>query len=132
VLTNSSGVPTSRATTSALHGCRKGAKTPLVATDVRRSIKLEGKSKGFKVDGNHPKKDCFCCSVDPPPPTLSGEVIRSLGADFCKISSVKLGDEVLQKKPLAKKSDGVVPIGHGQKKIGKPNVDKTSKKTRKE
>jgi hypothetical protein len=68
----------------------------------------------------------------PPPPTLSGEVIRSLGVDFCKISSVKLGDEVLQKKPLAKKSDGAVPIGHGQKKIGKPNVDKTSKKTRKE
>jgi hypothetical protein len=78
----------------------------------------------------HSKKDCFCCIVDPP--NLSGKVIRSLGEEFCKIPSMKLSDEGLQKKPLAKKSDGAVLICRVQKKDSKSNEDKSTKKTRKE
>jgi hypothetical protein len=65
---------------------------------------LEGKAKGFKIDASHPEKDCFYCTVNPPPPNLSGKAIRSLGANFCKIPLVKLSDEELQKKPLAMSS----------------------------
>jgi hypothetical protein len=73
------------------------SKSPLVVSNVRRSTRLEGKSKSFKIDASNPKKDCFCCTIDPP--NLSGKAISSLGANFCKTPSVKLSDEGLQKKP---------------------------------
>jgi hypothetical protein len=44
----------------------------------------------------------------------------------------KLNDEVLQKKPLAKKGDGAALIVCVQKKASKSNEDKLTKKTRKE
>jgi hypothetical protein len=86
---------TGLATTSTLHAKRKISKAPLVVTNVRRSIKLEGKQKGFKCDVGHLERDCFCCAVDPP--SLSGKTIRSLGSDFCKISDSKMTEAALQK-----------------------------------
>jgi hypothetical protein len=60
------------ATTSALLARRKASKAPLVVTEVRRSVRLKGKSITPP-----PPKDCFCYAVDPP--TFSGKVIHSLG-----------------------------------------------------
>jgi hypothetical protein len=68
------------ATTSAFYARRKVSKAPLVMIDVRRSVRLKGKTKGFQTDACNPVKDCLCCSVEPP--TLSGRTIRSLGKDF--------------------------------------------------
>jgi hypothetical protein len=116
--------------TFALHGRRKLSKAPLVVTDVRRSIRLEGKFKGFKCDTCNPEKNCFCCAVDPP--NLSGKAIRSLGRDFCKIPTAKITDEGLQKKPLAKKSAGAAHVGRATKKESKSNENELSKKIRKE
>jgi hypothetical protein len=98
----------------------------LVVTDVRRSIRLEGKQKGFKCDVGHLERDCFCCPVDPP--NISGKTIRSLGRYFCKISGSKMTEAALQKKVVTKKA---VPIGHLSKKEDRPNEDKSSKKLRK-
>jgi hypothetical protein len=100
-------------------------------TDVRRSIRLEGKTKGFKSEIDNHKKDCFCCAVDPPP-NLYGKAIKSLCIDFCKILAAKLTNEGLRRKPLAKKSVGAAHVGCTQKKESKPNEDKSSKKSRKE
>jgi hypothetical protein len=51
------------ATTSALYARRKVSKAPLVVTDVRRSIRLEGKTKGFKTDACNPiKRLSLLCS----------------------------------------------------------------------
>jgi hypothetical protein len=118
------------ATTSALYARRKVSKAPLVVIDVRRSIRLEGKTKGFTTDACNPIKDCLCCAVEPP--ILPGMAIRILGKDFCKIPVGKMSDDVLQKKPLVKKSAGVVQIGRANKKGNKQNEDKSTKKIKKE
>jgi hypothetical protein len=117
---------TEPSTTSTLHAKRRIIKAPYVVTDVRRSIRPEGKQKGFKCDVGHLERDCFCCTVDPP--SLSRKTIRSLGREFCKILENKMTEATLQKKPLAKK---VVPIGRPSKKEDKSNEDKSSKKSRK-
>jgi hypothetical protein len=96
-----------------------------VVSDVRRSIRLEGKHKGFKCDVGH-LKECFCCAVDPP--SLSGKVFRSLGREFCKILENKLNEASHQKKSVAKKA---MLIGRPIKKDDKPNDDKSSKRLRK-
>jgi hypothetical protein len=80
--------------TSALHARR-------VVSDVRRSVRLKGKSEGLKDDACNPSRDCIYCCADPP--TLSGKVIRSLGSDFCKISAKHVSDEELSKKKGGKK-----------------------------
>jgi hypothetical protein len=85
--------------TSALHLKKKRAKAPLVVTEVR-SERLKGKSVGFKAD-SCASKTYFYCSTEPP--TLSAKVIRSLGADFCKIPPKVLFDEALKSKPIRKK-----------------------------
>jgi hypothetical protein len=50
-----------------VHTKRKMSKAPLVVSDVRRSSRLECKSKGFKIDASNPEKDYFCCTIDPQP-----------------------------------------------------------------
>jgi hypothetical protein len=47
----------------------------------------------------------------PPPPILSTKAIKSLGTEFCKMSSGKLNVESLQKKALAKKSVAAMTVG---------------------
>jgi hypothetical protein len=81
------------ASTSALHARRVVSKAPLVVTEVRRSVRLRGKSAGFKVDACNPAKDCICCLTDPL--VLSAKVIWSLGSDFCKIPMKHISDEAL-------------------------------------
>jgi hypothetical protein len=109
-----------------MHAKRKISKAPLVVTDIRRSIRLEGKQKGFKCDVGHLERECFCCAVDPP--SFLGKTIRSLVRYFCKISDSKMTEAALQKKSLAKEA---VPISHPSKKEDKSNEDMSSKKSRK-
>jgi hypothetical protein len=80
-------------TTSALHARRKITKAPLVGTIARRSIRLEGKTKGFRCDASNSGRDCSCCAIEPP--NLSGKAIRSLGKIFCKILVAKMTEEGL-------------------------------------
>jgi hypothetical protein len=69
------------------------SRAPLVVIDVRRSVRLEGKTKGFKTDASNPTKNCLCCVVEPP--TLLGRAIRSLDMNICKIPAARLGDDGL-------------------------------------
>jgi hypothetical protein len=101
-----------------------------VLSEVRRSTRLEGKSRGFKCDMGNQEKDCFCCSVEPP--TFSSKAIRNLEKEFCKILAGRMSKEELLKKPLIKKGASTVQIGRGRKKGDKSNEDKKSKKSEKE
>jgi hypothetical protein len=83
----------SSASTSVMHAKRVVSKAPLVVSEVRRSIRLKGKSAGFKTDACNPSKDCICCSSVPP--TLSAKVIRSLGKDFCNIPLHQISEEAV-------------------------------------
>jgi hypothetical protein len=91
----------SSASTSALHLKRKYSKSSKVASKVTRSERLKSKSQGFKQEANL-SRSCFCCGTEPP--TISDKVIRSLGKDFCKMSSEVISDVSLKKKPLPRKS----------------------------
>jgi hypothetical protein len=90
----------SAATTSSMHLKRKRAKAPLVIIEVRLSDRLKGKSDDYKA-GTCDSRRCFYCSTDPP--TLAPKVIRSLGADFYKMSSKMVSDEALKSKMVRKK-----------------------------
>jgi hypothetical protein len=115
------------ASSCALQARRKVSKAPLILTEVR-SVRIKGKSRGFKLDACNPSKDCFCCVVGPP--TLSGKVIRSLGRDFCKISVGQISAERLQKKNMTKKEAAVVQASQVTKKDNGENIDKMVKKSR--
>jgi hypothetical protein len=110
--------------TSALHR-KKKTKAPLVVTEVRRSDRLKAISCGFK--GKHYEKvNCFCCSIEPP--SLSKNVTRSLGTDFCKIKPRALSEEALQIKPANIKA--VKKISRAQPKVNIPK-DNNAKKGKK-
>lgn len=88
--------------TSAAHLKKKiCSSTPLVDTEVRRSIRLKQKSNGLKsthcADNN-----CFGCSAVPP--ALSSTVIKNLGEVYCKIPAAKLSEEALSVKKSEKKA----------------------------
>jgi hypothetical protein len=76
------GAEDSQTSSSALHVKRRAAKAPMVVSEFRRSIRLEGKSNGFKSEVGSQERDCFCYSVQLP--NLSGKAIRSLGRIFAK------------------------------------------------
>jgi hypothetical protein len=83
---------------------RKRSKAPLVVSEVRRSTRLESKSRGFKCDMGNQEKDCFCCSIEPP----TSKAIRNLGKEFCKIPTRRMFEEEQLKKPLIKKCASTV------------------------
>jgi hypothetical protein len=118
------------ASTSSMHMKIKRAKAPLVVTEVRRSERLKGKSDGYKARACD-NRSCFCCSTDPP--TLSLKVIRSLGTDFCKMSSKMVSDEALKSKMVGKKKAvcKVSKPSKADKSKKVENEDKSKKKCRK-
>jgi hypothetical protein len=78
----------------------KKTKASSVVIEVSRSDRLKAISGGFR--GKHCEKvNCFCCSIEPP--SLSKNVIRSLGTDICKIKPGALSEEALQSKPAKRK-----------------------------
>lgn len=82
--------------------------TPVIDTQVRRSPRIQQGSNGFKSPGC-PNKKCGSCT----PPTMSTKVIKSLGEQFCRISSEKLVEGELTRGGEAK-----APIGR-KKTTGK-------------
>jgi hypothetical protein len=123
-----SGSKTS-ASTSAMHAKEAIFKAPLVVIEVWRSVKLRGKSDGFKSDISNPSKDCICCSIVPP--ILSSKMIRSLGNDFYNIPLHHISDEALQKKGISKKKAAVGQASRPVKKSSSQDDDKKTKKIRK-
>ena len=89
----------------------QSGKLKLTADDpgLRRSARRKNINKGYK-DPSCSEKDCVACSVKPP--TISANVIKNLGATFCKIDPNKLSDEALLKKKKASAPGG--------KKLKKP------------
>jgi len=89
----------------------QSGKLKLTADDpgLRRSARRKNINKGYK-DPSCLEKDCVACSVKPP--TISANVIKNLGATFCKIDPNKLSDEALLKKKKASAPGG--------KKLKKP------------
>jgi hypothetical protein len=76
---------------------------PLSVFDVRRSERIKKNNAGFKTKSCL-SKECFCCSTEAP--TLSSNVIRNLGTEFCSISAQALTEDNLKKKSAPKKLDG--------------------------
>lgn len=95
---------------------KKGKVTlsPLVESQVRRSSRVKGKTKGYKSESCK-DKNCIACSAHPP--TISSKVIRNLGENFCKIPVQELDDAALCRKNRKKE-----PVGAG----------KTSRKSKKD
>jgi hypothetical protein len=75
---------------------KRGNKTFLCDSDLRRSQRLHGKHKGFKSPVCT-EKSCVGCNTKPP--VLSSSVVRDLGATFCSIDASKLTDAALLSKP---------------------------------
>jgi hypothetical protein len=67
-----------------------------VDTTVRRSARLRAKAKGFKNCTGIGKKNCSCCTQSTPP-SMHLDVIKKLGAEFCKMSPSKLNPEDLNR-----------------------------------
>lgn len=67
--------------------------TPIVDTQVCRSERVRQNNNGFK-SSEHSHKKCSSCN----PPTLSTNVIRSLGVQFCSMDPEELTDDKLLKK----------------------------------
>jgi hypothetical protein len=76
---------------------------PHVETEARRSPRIRARNNGFKHNSCS-GKNCLACACLPP--TLSKQVIRSIGEDFCKISARKLSDEELVGKKRGKQAIG--------------------------
>jgi hypothetical protein len=120
-----SGTKTS-ASISDMHAKKAISMAPLVVTEVQRSVRLRGKSAGFKSDISNPSKDCICYSTDPP--YLSSKVIRSLGNDFCNIPLHCISDGALQKKGICKKKATIGQASHPVKKSSSQDDDNKTRK----
>jgi hypothetical protein len=67
-----------------------------VDTTVRRSARLRAKAKGFKNCTGFGKKNCSCCTQNAPP-SMHLDVIKKLGAEFCKMTPSKLNPDDLNR-----------------------------------
>lgn len=82
---------------------KKGRKAPMVVTEVRRSPRLQTSYKESKPVGCADKR-CIACS--PSPPTLSPNLIKNLGMQFCDMDPELLDGSLKREKkvgPIAKK-----------------------------
>jgi hypothetical protein len=68
----------------------------MVDTAVRRSAKLRAKAKGFKTCSGIGKKDCSCCAHCAPH-SIQHDIIKKLGAEFCKVDPSKLKPDDLSR-----------------------------------
>jgi hypothetical protein len=68
----------------------------MVDTAVRRSVRLRAKAKGFKTCTGIGKRDCSCCTQCAPP-SIQHDIIKKLGAEFCKVDTSKLNPDDLSR-----------------------------------
>jgi len=98
-------------TASKKRGRKAKASTPVVDSAVRRSIRIQYHSKGFKKESC--AKNCLACSSQPP--TLSSATISKIGASLCQVTDSELEEMHNQSKGYTQ------PIG---KKLKKNKDDK--------
>jgi len=84
---------------------RKGKmKSPVVESEVRRSIRVRGQTNGFKPSGCK-ITNCLGCKVQPP--NLSIATLQAIGAEMCQINPEEVNEAALNKrkkpKPIMKK-----------------------------
>jgi hypothetical protein len=73
----------------------KGKRTPLVVTEVGRSLRLQSTYSESKPS-RYSDKRCIACF--PSPPTLSPKLIKNLGVQLCEMDPELLEEEVLKKE----------------------------------
>jgi hypothetical protein len=102
--------------------------TPIIDTQVRRSVRVMKNNNGFKPPTCLTKK-CICCT--PSPPTLSPKVIKNLAVQFCGLDEDQVSEEALMNKkkktnPVAKTPDKEMegPIGRQAKPQGEGQTHK--------
>lgn len=94
---------------------RIGGQSPIVEFEVRHSLRVKEKCQGFK-QSQCSKVNCLACSLNPP--TLSPELMKSIGTTICQIDPSKLEEGILSKKKKAK------PIGKKKQKKDDNEEDK--------
>lgn len=93
-------------------GTKRGKKSIISESEVRRSDRLHSLKKGFKPSIC---KDKNCLGCETKPPLISSSIVRDLGISFCKIDPTKLTEDKLHAKPTAKRA------------VSKPKAKKTKK-----
>nr|TKW32263.1 hypothetical protein SEVIR_2G157200v2 [Setaria viridis] len=90
--------------------------TPECESSVRRSDRIKAKNKGFHKS---PCQDNACLACNARPPTITTEVIQSLGTKVCALDSSKVYSEKLLSNPGSQ-----TPIG---KLMGRRRTEASSK-----
>lgn len=99
---------------------------PVVETEVRRSLRFQGKNKGFR-SATCLDKHCLGCSAEPP--LFSHKIIRNLGESFCKVSTGILSEDSINRKRKNKQPIGRKSVPKKNDSDSSTNDDK--KKTKK-
>jgi len=84
---------------------RLGGHSPLVESEVRRSVRVQEKCKVFKQN-QCKKANCLGCTLNPP--TLSLELMKNIGSTMRQIDPSKLEEDISVKKktkPIGKKKE---------------------------
>ncbi|OEL14761.1 Carotenoid cleavage dioxygenase 8-like protein A, chloroplastic [Dichanthelium oligosanthes] len=96
--------------------------SPLVESEVRRSLRIRERNDGFKKD-SCADKGCLACSAKPP--GLSMDTIKSIRETTSMISPGLFSEETLQASSKIKKTIGEKKV---LKKVVSTNVGKSKKK----
>jgi len=77
-----------------------------VESEVKRSVRVQEKCKGFKQN-QCKKANCLGCTLNPP--TLSLELMKNIGSAMCQSDPSKLEENISVKKkktkPIVKKKE---------------------------
>jgi hypothetical protein len=111
--------------TSALHVKKRGKKTPLVCTEVRRSNRIKALNKGYKAKTCFDKKCLACAAVGP-------KIKKSVVTNLC--SRFQISDEEVEGKEAEVSSDEeedapAVPTGSKSKNPAKKGSNASTKKS---
>jgi hypothetical protein len=111
--------------TSALHVKKRGKKTPLVCTEVRRSNRIKALNKGYKAKTCFDKKCLACAAVGP-------KIKKSVVTNLC--SRFQISNEEVEGKEAEVSSDEeedapAVPTGSKSKNPAKKGSNASTKKS---
>jgi hypothetical protein len=94
--------------------------SPMVDSEVRRSNRVKEKFNGFKTS-QCKVANCLGCSAKPP--TMSADLLKSIGSNICQIPEEQLDVETLNKK----KKTGVIAKKTTSSKPSKEDEDEKKK-----
>lgn len=99
---------------------RRGGKTPLVVSEVRRSDRISKEDNGFKRNSCFDNK-CLPCNVIPL--VAPKKVIKNLTKSFCKIAEEELENK-LNKKQKRKSQEDLTKVSMVKEKENSPKAHK--------